>query len=155
MSEHIFSLAGAWEGGLSGQGRITTGNLTSTVSVPKSMRGPGAGTNPEELLLSAAASCYLITLAAILEKRNLPVRRIDLISHGEVSTEGGLKFTHLVHQPRIALAANAGSAAIEAAAKVAHIAEKACMISSALKGNVDVKVQPEVTAEIASNYISI
>lgn len=33
-----------------------------------SLGGQGEGTNPDELLVSAASSCYIISLAATLEK---------------------------------------------------------------------------------------
>ncbi len=35
------------------------------------MDGPGVGTNPDEMLLGAAATCYIITLAAMLERSNI------------------------------------------------------------------------------------
>ena len=35
------------------------------------MDGPGIGTNPDEMLLGAAATCYMITLAAMLERSQI------------------------------------------------------------------------------------
>lgn len=37
------------------------------------MGGRGVGTNPEELLVSALASCYSATLYAVLQRAHLPV----------------------------------------------------------------------------------
>ena len=67
--QHTFTLTGDWTGGLRGQGTLAVGGLASAISVPTVLGGPGAGTNPEELLTAAASSCYLITLAAIVEGR--------------------------------------------------------------------------------------
>jgi peroxiredoxin-like protein len=32
------------------------------ISIPKEMNGPGIGTNPDEMLLGAASTCYIIYL---------------------------------------------------------------------------------------------
>ena len=78
--EHHFELKGTWRGGLFGKGQVGCGNLASEISVPTELKGPGMGTNPEELLLGASAACYLITLAAILERRQLKVESLSLAS---------------------------------------------------------------------------
>jgi len=67
MESSVFSVSGTWQGDRNGIGNIRSeGGLDIGVSVPKEFDGPGAGSNPEELLISAANNCYMITLAAML-----------------------------------------------------------------------------------------
>jgi peroxiredoxin-like protein len=152
MNQHHFVVRGLWKGGLDGVGHIEAQNLKTIVSLPKTFNGAGVGTNPEELLIGAAATCFLVTFAAILKRREIFPERIEIETEGTLSTENGFQFTHLVHRPRIFVTDGTQTDTIKA---VAHIAEKACVISAAIKGNIDVSVQPEVVTEIASNYVSV
>ncbi|MDI3257698.1 MAG: OsmC family protein [Kyrpidia sp.] len=144
MGEHRFVLSARWRGGRNGKGEIAVGNLRSAVSAPAQLDGPGEGTNPEEMLTGAAATCYLITLAAVLERRELPVADLALTTEGVVNTEGGLRFEKIIHRPLIGLRAGATAEQVEGARQAAHRAEQACMISRAVRGNVEVLVEPEV-----------
>ena len=68
MTEHLFHLKANWPGNRNDIGEIRAENLQTRVSIPKEMEGPGEGTNPDEMLLGAAATCYIITLAAMMER---------------------------------------------------------------------------------------
>ncbi len=146
MAEHRFSLKGSWTGGRNGEGKISAGAVSSDVSAPKDLAGPGKGTNPEELLLSSVSTCYLITLAAVLERRKLEYKSLDLDSELYVVTEPGLKVTKIVHRPKLRLAPGATLEQLETAKAATDRAEKACIISAAMRGNVEVHVEPEVSA---------
>jgi peroxiredoxin-like protein len=140
-----FTLRGEWAGGRLGHGTIATGGLTAQVSIPGEMGGPGVGTNPDELLLAAAANCYLITLASILDNRKLPVRSLTLQSEGTVERDGGrLTYRAIVHRPLIELEGELTDEVRNTALLGAERAEKACMVSQALRGNVAVTVEAEV-----------
>lgn len=149
MGEHRFVLSARWQGGRNGEGEIAVGQLRTAVSAPAELDGPGVGTNPEEMLTGAAATCYLITLAAVLERRELPVTGISLVTEGVVNTEGGLRFERILHRPRIGLRAGATAEQVERARQAAERAEQACMISRAVRGNVEVLVEPEVVVDNA------
>jgi peroxiredoxin-like protein len=139
---HVFKLKAKWRGGLGGEGKIECGQLETVVSAPKDLGGPGRGTNPEELLLGAASTCYLITLAAILERRQVPFHSLRLESQGEVTTEGGLRYVRITHRPHFEFAESATAENREAARDATLRAEKACLISNAVRGNVEVIVEP-------------
>jgi peroxiredoxin-like protein len=141
---HQFIIKAKWNGGLSGNGTLSAAGFENSISVPKELQGPGIGTNPEELLVGAASTCYLITLAAILERRNVSLVNLELESEGIVATEGGLKFTQIIHRPRITLSAGATDEVIQQVRVAAERAEKACMISRALQGNVELLVDPTI-----------
>lgn len=145
--EHKYSLIGTWNGGLMGDGRIEVGNLKSAISVPADLKGPGKGTNPEELLTGAAATCYLITLAAILERRKVGVVKLELSTEGFLWDEKGHKFTKLVHRPRITLAKGTTDEQVQTVRDATDRAEKACMVSNAMRGNVAVTVEPSISLE--------
>lgn len=146
MIQHEFRLQADWQGGRLGTGQITAENLVTTVSVPKELGGPAQGTNPEEMLMGAAATCYLITLASILENRKLPVASLTLQTIGTVEEQGGgLVFTTIRHLPKIVLYSEAGESSLQIAEMAAERAEKACMISKAIRANVSIRVESEIS----------
>lgn len=144
MAEHRFQMSAAWEGGRNGVGTINGKELRTAISVPGEMDGPGVGTNPEELLIAAAMNCYIITLAAILEKRGFGVKSLTLQSEGTVSVEGGsLSFKQIIHRPHLVLE-GAEQESLVKAEQATHRAEQACMVSKALRGNVAISVEPVI-----------
>lgn len=145
MAEHIFRLSATWNGGRNGDGQITADNLETAISAPKEMDGPGIGTNPEELLIGAASTCYLITLAAVLANRNVPLAEVTLESEGKVVVENNRpRFASIIHRPRVVLGMDATDEQKASIPALAERAEKACMISKAMHGNVEITVEPIV-----------
>jgi peroxiredoxin-like protein len=145
VANHLFALHLEYAGGVSGGGRLSLAGLETRISVPREMGGAGVGTNPEELLLSAAASCYAITLSAIAARRDVPIKRIDMESECFVETgEKRMVVRRIVHRPILTLEASATSEARVTTEEVARIAEQACMVSAALRGNVQIDVEPSV-----------
>lgn len=145
--EHTFSLAASWSGGLGGTGQVRSGGLDAIVSSPQAFGGAGKGTNPEELLLGAASACYLITLAAISQRRELPLAGIALTSEARVTSPPALKVLSITHRPVLTLAAGRAldEATRAALLDAAQKAETFCMISTAVRGNVTVHVEATVT----------
>jgi peroxiredoxin-like protein len=147
MSEvHTYKVRSAWSGNRQGTGTINGDGLSSKFSVPNNLDGPGVGTNPEELLLGAASGCYVITLAIILSNRKVPYTRLELESEGFVVDDGGLRFDRIEHRPTIYVDQPVDH---EKISLYAEQAEHACMVSSALRGNVQVTVHPQVLMEPA------
>lgn len=148
MTEHLFHLTARWPGGRNTVGDIQAGNLQTNVSIPKEMDGPGIGTNPDEMLLGAAATCYMITLAALLERAHIQTNTQTLQSVGTVDvTNGVFTYKKIVHKPTITLMPDATAAQIERVNRFAIKAEETCMISKALRGNVQLEV--EATIQVA------
>ncbi|MBS4193767.1 OsmC family protein [Lederbergia citri] len=142
MALHSFLLKADWPGGRNSVGTIDAGNLKTEVSIPPEMDGPGVGTNPDEMLLGAAATCYIITLAAMLERASIPVSKLTMESEGIVEVEKGvITYKTIIHRPTVILANNEQ---IELAQKLAEKAEKSCMISRAVKGNVEIKLEADI-----------
>lgn len=138
------ALSTRFSGGLGGTGDVSGPHLTSRFSAAPELGGPGEGTDPEELLFAAASTCLLITLGAMLARRELPVEEIELETHGEVEREPSLKITRIEHRPRLRMAADATEVQRENALEMARRAEMACMVTAALRGNVTVTVDPSI-----------
>jgi len=142
MAEHHFHLKAEWPGGRNSDGYIEAGNLNTKISIPPEMDGPGIGTNPDEMLLGAASTCYIITLAAMIERAELPLKSMALTSEGIVDvTRGIFTYKKIIHRPTVELESEATEEENDTLQKLVHQAESSCMISRAVKGNVEVVVQ--------------
>lgn len=145
MAEHQFFLKAHWPGLRNDVGEIETGNLRTKVSIPPEMDGPGVGTNPDEMLLAAAATCYIITLAAMMERSGLQKQDLTMESEGIVDvTKGVITYKKIIHRPRILLLADALEKDVLLAEKLAKKAETSCMISRAIQGNVEIVLETRV-----------
>ncbi|WP_152656926.1 OsmC family protein [Oceanobacillus sp. CFH 90083] len=143
MALHHFHLEAEWPGGRNSEGYISAGNLQTKISIPPEMDGPGVGTNPDEMLLGAAATCYIISLAAMFERAELPVARISMTSEGMVDvTEGIFTYKKIIHRPNVVLKKEATDQQIRLTGKLIEKAEKTCMISKAIRGNVELGLEP-------------
>src|SRR3954464_14250231 len=141
MAEHHFYLEAKWPGLRNDVGEIQSGNLITKVSIPQAMDGPGIGTNPDEMLLGAAATCYIITLAAMMERSHLQKVDLTMESEGIVDvTRGIITYKKIIHRPRIILKSDATEKDQLLAQKLAAKAETSCMISRAIQGNVEIEL---------------
>ncbi|AIF44720.1 OsmC family protein [Virgibacillus sp. SK37] len=145
MAEHHFHLKATWPGGRNNDGFIETENLKTKISIPTEMDGPGIGTNPDEMLLGAAATCYVITLAAMIERAELPLEKMGLDSEGIVDVTGGV-FTYkkIIHRPHVTLNQDATEEQVNKLKKLVEKAEKSCMISRAIQGNVEIELEADI-----------
>lgn len=145
MAEHHFHLKADWPGGRNSTGYIDAGNLKSKISIPPEMDGPGVGTNPDEMLLGAAATCYIITLAAMIERAGLPLREMDMQSEAIVDvTDGVFTYKKIIHRPMVSLTDAASDQDFRKLKKLVQKAESSCMISRALKGNVVIELEETI-----------
>ncbi|MBE1554260.1 OsmC family protein [Sporosarcina limicola] len=148
MAEHLFHLKADWPGWRNDVGTIDVGNLKTEVSIPPEMDGPGVGTNPDEMLLGAAATCYIITLAAMMERSKLEKVSLTMESVGVVDvTNGIITYKKILHKPHIVLLSDATEKDASLARKLAEKAETSCMISRAIRGNVDVELEVKILIE--------
>ncbi|MBM7570522.1 OsmC family protein [Aquibacillus albus] len=149
MATHYFHLHADWPGGRNNVGAIEAGNLKTKISIPPEMEGPGIGTNPDEMLLGAASTCYIITLAAMIERADLPLNEMDLESIGVVDvTDGVFTYQKIIHKPRVVLANHATERQLAQTKKLVEHAEKSCMISRAVKGNVTLELEANVSRSV-------
>ncbi len=147
MAEHRFHLKADWPGLRNDVGDIETANLRTKVSIPPEMDGPGIGTNPDEMLLGASATCYIITLAAMLERSRIDKKSLTMESEGIVDvTNQVITYKAIIHRPKLVLKKGSDKE-MRKAQKLIEKAEESCMISRAIKGNVHVSIEPLITFE--------
>ena len=140
MVKHHFDMQLDWKGGRNDVGTLQAERLQTAISIPPEMDGPGVGTNPDEMLLGAAATCFVITLAAMCERSNLQAA-LRCQSHATVDVTNGV-FTYEAITHHMTFTLGERTEANEAlATKLAHKAESTCMISKALKGNVEINIE--------------
>ena len=140
MMHHTFLLQTRWDGGRNAVGTLQAERLSTQISIPPEMDGPGIGTNPDEMLLGAAATCYIISLAAMLERTGIEAN-LNMQSEGIVDvTNGVFTYKQIIHNLTIQLADSTEKNKVMAERLVLK-AESTCMISKAIRGNVEVLVQ--------------
>jgi osmotically inducible protein OsmC len=147
MNDLNFDVQLRWSGaGRDGIGEIHAEDVTIDLATPESMGGRGGGSNPEELLVSAVASCYSATLFAGLRRARLPVGSLAVHASGRVSGfPGQARFDRLAVSPTILGGDPSRQAGYDRAAAAAH---RRCLIGRALAPEVDYRVGPvEIRSE--------
>jgi len=147
---HDFVVRSTWKGDADGDGHIALTGVDFPYGRPESLGGAAGRTNPEELLVSAVVSCYAITLALLFEKKRLPIADFDVDATGTIVRQENrrLEFTTIELRPRVVLKEDDG----KMAASVRDMAVKAedyCLVSAALRGNVEITVRPEIVVQSA------
>jgi osmotically inducible protein OsmC len=122
-----------WEGSLKGgTGKVAFGNGAFQGAYSFASRfEQGVGTNPEELLGAAHASCFAMALALVLGQAGFTPAYVDATAHVTVRPrDGGFKITksHLVCEAKVP--------GIDQATFVQHAeaAKANCPVSQALAG---------------------
>ena len=143
---HTFELESLWTGNSDGDGVVRAGwGGEAEYGVPKYLGGKEGRSNPEEMLLSALVSCYSITLALLFERKRLAHMPIRVHAVGEIVRQADrtLKFTTIQLHPQITVG-DADEAAKKTILELAFKAERYCIISNALRGNVTISIEPEL-----------
>jgi len=131
-----------WEGGLKGgSGSYSGANGLGGRYNFSSRFEEGAGSNPEELLAAAHASCYSMALSAGLEKNGTPAKSVATTAKCTVEKAGdGFAITRM-QLDVMGIVPNIDDATFQ---RVATGAVEGCPVSRALKGNVEVKLNAKL-----------
>lgn len=144
---HEYPVVANWTGGRDGSGDLNPAHSGKTIpiTVPPEFDGPGGETNPEELLTSAVAGCYSITAGIVLKNRRLPVASIRTEALGQVEQQGA-NFTYrtITLRPTITLEPGATDEQAAQAQEMAHKADAYCIVSNAVRGKVEIVIEPTV-----------
>ncbi|MBA8777976.1 SACOL1771 family peroxiredoxin [Staphylococcus schleiferi subsp. coagulans] len=146
MAHHQFPVQVRWTGGRDSVGEVTGDYIQHKISIPSELGGVGVGTNPDELLVSAAASCMTISLAATLERAHLSPIAINMQSYGEAQFEQQrFKMVKIVHKPEIIVDHLSKKEQIKKRlSQLIKIADQNCMISNSVRDNVAVITEPTI-----------
>jgi osmotically inducible protein OsmC len=124
-----------WEGGLrngKGQFKAKSGSFQGSYSFNTRFEG-AKGTNPEELIAAAHASCVSMALSHGLESAGTPAKRITTTASASIGKVGdGFRITRI----RLEVRGEVPGIDQAAFAKAAEAAKEGCPVSQALKGNV-------------------
>jgi osmotically inducible protein OsmC len=133
------SATAVWEGKLRdgrGQFKGKSGVIQGTYSFSTRFEG-AKGTNPEELIAAAHASCVSMALSAELEKAGTPATRITTSASATIDKAGaGFRITRM----RLEVRGEVPGVDQAAFAKAAEAAKEGCPVSQALKGNVPLEL---------------
>jgi osmotically inducible protein OsmC len=124
-----------WEGGLrTGRGQFNAKSGAFQGSYSAATRFEGAkGTNPEELIAAAHASCLSMALSLGLEQAGTPPKRITTTASATIDKVGnGFRITKM----RLEVRGEVPGVDQATFAKAAEAAKDGCPVSQALKGNV-------------------
>jgi organic hydroperoxide reductase OsmC/OhrA len=139
VKEHRFPTSVRWLGGR--LTRVSAPEKTDLdVAVPPEFRGGIEGVwSPEELLVAATASCYAVTVVALVERLGVPLLDLDVDAVGHVTkrADGKLAFVAIEVSAKL-VTEPSWVAAAEAAAREA---KEVCLISLALEVPVHVVAQ--------------
>jgi osmotically inducible protein OsmC len=133
-----------WTGDLrTGKGTISTesGALANLPYGFNTRFGDEKGTNPEELIGAAHASCFSMALSIELAKAGIANPRIETTATVEIAQQDG-GFTITSSHLTVKIAAKGADKA--AAQKAAEAAEKNCPVSKLLKANISMDTTIEV-----------
>ena len=127
-----------WKGGVKGQGsfRGKTG-LSGQYSYSSRFEN-GAGSNPEELLAAAHASCFSMAFANELNKAGKPAERITVNAVCHADRVNG-SFTILAMDLEVSgRVPNIDRKEFE---RVAEVAKVGCPVSGALANNIEIRLK--------------
>ena len=122
-------------GGRNGISGLVNGQLTVTMTSPKELGGSGLGHNPEELLATGWAACYLGAMRFVAKNEKLGTVPDEASVNAHVGIGGrsdggfGLKVRLIVTMPGVDRAV---------AEKIAERGHHICPYSHATKGNIEV-----------------
>lgn len=142
MITHDFKVQTNWENGRDTTGDFKADHINGKISIPSELGGPGDASNPDELLVAAASSCYVISLSAALERARFTDVKIELTSIGtaSLSDDGHFKMEKITHRPTISV--NETDKLHKRIDRLIEIADRNCMVSKAIRGNVEIIIEP-------------
>lgn len=137
----------AWTGGI----RQGTGNISTQSGILKSTQygfqdrfEDGPGTNPEELIAAAHASCFCMALAAQLEKEGVAPDRVETQATVTLDKIDGALAITAIHLDLRATVPGADLATVE---KVANVAKRECPVSKLFNAPITLAVNLEADEE--------
>jgi peroxiredoxin-like protein len=107
---------------------------------PLDFDGPGDAWSPEQLLLVAVESCFLLTFRAVAQASRLEWVSMSVEAEGVVDRVNGVtRFTEIVLRPRVTVPPGVDRVRVQ---RTLEKAERACLVSSSL--NTPIRLEPEI-----------
>ena len=137
---HKYRVVAWWTSGRTGMAKSDSAPYAIHFTAPPEFGGLDGRWTPEDLLLSALASCYTTTYRALADYSKLAYTDLEVEVEGMIrKTESGYSFSAIVIRPYLTICDE------EEQARALHLMQKAktlCLISRAL--SVEQKLEPRV-----------
>lgn len=148
MDTHVFEASAVWEGDSDSRGTLSSpGGLNCSFAVPPEFKGPGGCASPEELMLGALISCYIIAVAYVCEIKKLPLIKQEMHVEGEVGRDPQTRrtrFTQIYIEDRLHVDPAASDEQKEAIRQATYDAKTRCFISNSLREDIEFHIEPEI-----------
>lgn len=129
-----------WTRGRNGIAAAEGVEQTIDFSAPVEFQGRNGSWTPEHFLMAAVAGCFVTTFAAIAEFSKFDFASLDVSATGTLEKAvQGFHFTQIVLRPVLEVTREEDR---ERALRLVGKAERACLVSRSLRG--EVKVEPRV-----------
>ena len=148
MKEMQFPVSVRWRGGRLARADGRDKESIELATPPEFRGGVPGYWSPEDLLVTAAASCFVLTLVAVAERRRAPLLDASVTATGHMSRRDDGRFGFTVVEIDALLETLPGGE--EALSRAAAAAEEHCLISQALAVPVHVAVRVRALDDIPS-----
>ena len=107
------------------------GKVDLEVATPPEFKGGVEGVwSPEDLLVGSVASCFVVTLVAVAERRSIPLRGLEVDASGRVTQRDDGRFGFIEVVLEVSLSTDPGFEGEVAGA--AEAAERSCLVAASL-----------------------
>lgn len=130
----LYTATATVQGGREGHAKSDDGALEVTLSMPKSLGGPGgSGTNPEQLFAAGYAACFESALRMVARLKKAPITDAKITAKVTLNKtdEGAFKLA-------VGLTGAIAGVSPEDAQGLMEAAHAVCPYSNATRGNIDV-----------------
>ena len=134
-----------WQGSVmegKGVAKAGTGAFSLPVTFPSRIGEPGGTTSPEELMAAAHAACYAMALNATLGRKGASADRTLVTA--TVTADKGDAGIKIVSSKLTAVAYGLKGADAAQFGQIAADAEKACPVSNAYRGSMQITLDAKV-----------
>jgi osmotically inducible protein OsmC len=129
-----------WTGSIARGSGLTSGGSGAISDLPVTLASrfgePEGKTSPEELIAAAHAGCFTMALGSILAGQGTPPERLQVTATVTLETSG----TPTIASSQLDVHGVVPRADAASFDRAAHDAERACPVSRALQGNVEIRV---------------
>jgi len=129
-----------WTGSIARGSGVTSGGSGAISDLPFTLASrfgePEGKTSPEELIAAAHAGCFTMALGSILAGQGTPPERLQVTATVTLEASG----TPTIASSQLDVHGVVPRADAASFDRAAHDAERACPVSRALQGNVEIRV---------------
>ena len=127
-------------GGAGGYAQLSSAGVPDLRTAPPlEFDGPGDAWSPEQLLLAAVQSCFLMTFRAVAAASGIDFTSLRVEAEGTVDrVNGRTRFTEIVLRPRVVAPAGMDAVRLRRALEKA---EHVCLVSASL--STPIRLEPE------------